>query len=366
MKTRKPVITVAQPLSSAPALRANADTNGDGRTDFLIARAAGPVRNFGEASNISAPNRGAASIRQRLRIDKEQPSYDNVTGLGIEWWAGQQTGSHIVHQLGNSDSDFVVMEDFDGDGKDDFAVWRPGLSGTAKFIILESSTGTIREEFFGLTGDDPAVVGDYDGDGKADPATFRCPVDAPGQCFFFYRGSLNNPSRGITYVPWGYGIDGDLYANPGDFDGDGKNDFCVQRKAPGTNTVGQFVLFRSSDSGIEYINWGNSDDFIIPGDYDGDGKSDFCVRQTFDNGLHYYWVLTRTGGVNVVQWGKNGDESAPGDYDGDGKQDFAVWREDLSNPYNNNFWVRKSSTGGVMVSAWGYGYDYPAANWYVH
>lgn len=358
--------TQASEAVQPPVRRVNADTDGDGKTNFVIARAEGVVNGVDQLrSDASLINRGTDAYRARRLKDKTAPVYDSLGTVGIQWWAGQQSGATDIRQVGDSSTDFVILEDFDGDGKADFSVWRPGPAGQAKFIILQSATNTIRYEFFGATGDDPTVTGDYDGDGKADPATFRCPTSTASQCYFFFRGSLNNPTNGITYVPWGHGIDGDFYANPGDFDGDGKMDFCLQRTAPGSTSQGQFVLLRSSDWGAEYITWGNNTDYIIPGDYDGDGKSDFCVRQTI-SGKHYYWVLTRTGAITVTQFGLDGDVSTPGDYDGDGKQDFALWREDQANADNNYFWVRKSSDGGLIIYEWGMGFDYPVANWYVH
>lgn len=349
-----------------PPHDANADTNGDGKTDFLIARAAGNATALSSDEGTRTPiNRGARSIRERQRIDRTQPTSDSLGSIGIQWWAAQTETNVLIGQVGDSATDFVVIEDFDGDGKDDYAVWRPGPPNSAKFIILESTTNTFREEIFGQTGDDPAVTGDYDGDGKADLATFRCPSDSPGQCYFFYRGSLNNPEGKITYVPWGFGADGDLYANPGDYDGDGKYDFVVQRTVPGTTNVGQFVVLRSSDLGIEFVTWGNSTDFMIPGDYDGDGRFDFCVRQVMD-GRIYHWVLTRNGTIIIRQFGQDGDLNAPGDYDGDGKQDFAIWREDPLDETNNHFWVLRSSDNAIITYKWGLGFDYPAANWYVH
>jgi hypothetical protein len=256
-----------------------------------------------------------------------------------------------------------VSEDFDGDGKDDIVVWTQ--SAQAVFKILQSSNNTVRMEDFGLPGDDPSVVGDYDGDGKADPAVFRCPSDVAGQCYFFFRGSLNNPAGNISYIPWGYGTDFDFFSYVGDFDGDGKNDFCIVGENPNAPGHALFYLAKSS-GGIEYIYWGLIDDFLVPGDYDGDGRTDFCVRRGDANtGRRTYYVLTRSGATLETQWGVIGDRSTPGDYDGDGKTDFAIWRGS-STPGQSVFWILNSHDSSVSVVPWGQLGDVPVAEWAVH
>jgi hypothetical protein len=262
-----------------------------------------------------------------------------------------------------------VSEDFDGDSKDDLVVWTEAAATVANFKILRSSTMTVDTQVFGQTGDDPAVVGDYDGDNKADPAVYRCPaLAAPaGQCYFFYRGSNANPSGNITYVPWGSGNDGDFFPYVGDFDGDGKNDFCIQADNPTSPGNGLFYILKSG-GGFEGLAWGLSTDFLIPGDYDGDGKTDICVRRTV-GGVRNHYVLTRTGAVIQTQWGVTGDASAPGDYDGDGKTDFAIWRGNVD-PTQNFFWIQNSGTGSTSVVEWGQcpagNCDFPVAGWSVH
>jgi hypothetical protein len=365
------VNTAAPPLSGD----ANVDMNGDGKSDFVIVRGTTTPLGVADSPAQSLVNRGATSIRDRLKLDRETPAELTPTAPPIYWYVLPNPtgpGTHYVAPWGDAATDFLVPEDFDGDDKDDFAVWRPGSPAT--LYVLQSTTNTARIESFGQTGDDPAIMGDYDGDDKADPAVYRCPIfPATGQCTFYFRGSNANPSGNITYVPWGNGSDVDFFVNPGDFDGDGKYDFCIQRSNPSAPTQGQFVLLKSSNLGAEYINWGLSSDIILPGDYDGDGSADFCVRRTNASNQREHFILERDGGgtgASPIIWGIAGDTSTPGDYDGDAKQDIAIWRPNSADPTANFFWVRKSSDGGLMQIEWGQcptgNCDYAVANWYVH
>ncbi len=318
--------------------RANADFNGDGKTDFAITR----DTNTPSAEKATLAS-GPGSIQKYWYIN----------------YTGTPTTSVVAWGLQN---DNVVPEDFDGDGKDDIAIWRSGPATTAAFYILQSGSSTVRIEAFGQSGDDSKIVGDYDGDGKADLATFRCPSVTPGQCIFFYRGSLNNPNGNVAYIPWGFGTSNTVFPFPGDFDGDGKLDFCIRRDVGGS---GQFILRRSTDSGVEYIDWGLASDALIPGDWDGDNKADFCVVRFVGNQGHWY-ILERDGGgtgANPIIFGDpTQDSGAWGDYDGDGKQDIAVWRPS-ADPTMCYFYIRQSSNGALLVQEWGQMGDEPVAEW---
>jgi hypothetical protein len=370
------VTAAALTVNTAAAVTAdaNVDFNGDGKTDWVVARGTSTPLTESAAPSQFAPRRNFDSSAETKTGRNKAGKTENAISPPIYWYTTiNGSGTTGVGQLGDAATDFLTPEDFDGDGKDDLAVWTPGAPNSANFKILQSTNNTVRVEIFGQDGDDPAVVGDYDGDNKADPAVFRCPLDVPaGQCYFFYRGSNNNPSGNITYVPWGFGVDGDFFPLVGDFDGDGKNDFCLQRANPSSPTNGQFVLLKSNGLGVEYINWGLSSDFLIPGDYDADGKSDICVRRsnTPTAGARTYFLLTRTGATSQVQWGVTGDVSTPGDYDGDGKTDFAIWRGS-STPGASRFWVLNSSNSSTTQFAWGQcptanTCDFPVAGWAVH
>ena len=266
-----------------------------------------------------------------------------------------------------------MPNDYNVNGRDDIAVWRPGAPTVAAFYILNATNNTVREEFFGQTGDDTAITGDYDGDGIADLASYRCPAlgSGDGQCFFYYKGSMNNPMGNITYVPWGFGEQFDFFVNPGDFDGDGKFDFCIQRTNPAAAGSGQFVLLKSSNLGVEYITWGRSSDLIVPGDYDGDGKYDFCVSRTETIGGNpgrSYYILERDGGgtgISPIRWGIAGDVRTPGDFDGDGKTDVAIWRPSAT-AGESRYFVRRSSDGALQQYQWGQSGDFAVPAWIVH
>jgi hypothetical protein len=65
--------------------------------------------------------------------------------------------------------DVAVPADYDGDGIEDFAIFRPS---TQQWVIKCSFDGVVVKKKFGIAHDIP-VPGDYDGDGKIDICVFR-------------------------------------------------------------------------------------------------------------------------------------------------------------------------------------------------
>ena len=300
------------------------DYNGDNKTDYVV------VRNTGGGS-----------------------------GGQVTWFINNGTTS--TQTPWGISTDFFVSGDFDGDDKHDITVYRPTSAPNSFFYALRSSNSTLQARELGATGDDPTVVGDYDGDDIDDFAVYRGGASAGQPSFWYFRGSAT-ANGGITFVQ--YGQNGD-FPSPGDYDGDGKNDFCVQRN----NGSGQGVfLLQKSSGGNEAVLWGTSSDLILPGDYDGDGKDDFAVAR--GSGGQIVWSVLGRNANNIIHYGQPWGLSATdfptqGDYDGDGKIDIAVWRPN-ADVQQNFFYVRRSSNATLLTQEWGQQGDYPVANYNSH
>lgn len=213
--------------------------------------------------------------------------------------------------------------DYDGDGKTDLAVWRPG---TGQWVIRNSSDGSTRTQAWGLGSlNDQPVPGDYDGDGKTDLAVFR------GNDSTWYI--LNSADNTFRAQFWGTSGDQPVAA---DYDGDGKTDIAVFRPSNGG-----WYIYRSSDNTLYGVAWGTNGDKPVPEDYDGDDKVDIAVFRP-SNGAWYIYRSSDSANVALL-WGLSTDKPMPGDYDGDGKADLMVYR-----PGADVFWLRRSFDGSAQ------------------
>ena len=307
------VLAIDFPVSTA----APGDIDGDHRADAIVWRpgsgifyvltsASGfaPAASSGVALGMTGdvPMLGEVDGDGRRDVVTWRPSTGTWTWLtsstgfaagGSKQWGNQAAG------------DRPLLGDIDGDGQSDLIVWR---ASTGTWFWLTSSSGYAysgagsRQWGNGGLGDQP-LIGDFDGDGRADLTVWR-----PGTgTWHFLRSSTGYDYNTAGAKQWGNQSLGDL-PRVGDFDGDGISDFAVWRASSGT----WFYLSSSqswSAAAARAVQWGNSSlgDQPFLADVDADGKSDFVVWRS-SNGT-WYW-LTSSSGYNpvrsaAVQWGNS-------------------------------------------------------------
>ena len=232
----------------------------------------------------------------------------------------------------------------------DVAVWRPTTGG---WYIRDSSGQLKAAVGFGQTDDFPAP-GDYDGDGKTDFCILRPDASIDKAKWFILKSS----NGAVAEIHWGKDEDKDKPVQA-DYDGDGITDIAIidSTQNPGQRT---WVLSRSTNSAaVDIIPFGNSTDKTAPADYDGDGKADVAVWR---DSTKSFYKLNGDSSVQTVSFAgfnlqQSSQEPVSGDYDGDGRADFAV-RDGA------NWVILKSSDGLVQTVSWGLASDKAVQNDY--
>ncbi|WP_158563383.1 FG-GAP-like repeat-containing protein [Chitinophaga silvatica] len=318
----------------------------------------------------------------------------------------QYSGMHI----GN-----VYAGDFDGNGKQDilssnyyidnnkiphytsydvlsnFGVSTPSIEFFYNYPITDAGavevTGTSNASFSFLTND-------YDGDTKEDVLLINSLISGADRIFngirinysryySVYTGNnyqsvaYSSLPHSISYVQdfkyvYKNGTDFGSFFVPGDFDGDGAQDYIL---ILGINNSNAFKAFFSSPKlnifnqeiaqfGVEgttsdpfYANSVASAKQLIPIDFDGDGKQEILVVKDNQSYVLSVFPVSITSGYNyaaqvlaTVPAIKGKYPVFPGDFNGDGKTDL-LYRNTEHDAYAGNWYVL-TSTGKAYNSSW--------------
>ena len=263
------------------------------------------------------------------------------------WYIWQSRDGFKAFQWGVA-GDLNAPGDYDGDGKTDFAIFRgenfpPRIP---RFWIWNSGSNDFTQvDFDNIFRVNGTMQQDYNGDGKTDAAVLIGNVlEPPGSgdtsVFGKYSGTAGTVQFGIP--PYSFPV------RAGDMTGDGRADSVYISYNPNPFVVNITNIATGASSSIQF---GRSGDRYVAADFNGDGIGDLAIFRP-SNG-DWWWIRSSDNTVQVANWGVNGDVPVPADYDGDGKTDLAIWRPGSGQAY---FWVY-GSQNGVSVVAWGLSTD---------
>lgn len=289
---------------------AQSDFTGSGRTSYTLARPNGSVIEW-----IIQDNDGTTvGAQQFFTLGNPATDYvlaGDFDGDGIAdptvWNAGTEGSSAfrvrrssrpsdvpLVIVFGKDGDDPTQVGDYDGDGIDDVAVYREGaLAGDPSSTLIRLTATGAKRTF--TTGENPSFPTggvDYTGDGVADISIQSTGANNTGR-FRIYDGRT-----GVLSTEFTLGQDSDFVV-PGNYIGSNRFDVTVRR-----STVGDRIhITRNSDDGLVQpdVHWGILGDFSIPGDYDGDGFDDYAIwRASTTPGQSFFYIRPSSNTANPI------------------------------------------------------------------
>ncbi|MFC3454243.1 FG-GAP-like repeat-containing protein [Amycolatopsis speibonae] len=235
------------------------------------------------------------------------------------------------HDRFATNNEVPLAGDFDGDGKTDIATFTRGTLGDV-YVALSDGGKFVgdSQQWHGdfAFGEEIPAVGDFDGDGKDDIAVFT-----RGSTASVYVALSDGKKFVGNGVKWhGRFAGGAEVPVVGDFDGDGKDDIATFTRG----TAGDvFVAFSDGGKFVgDSLQWHGDfafgDEIPASGDFDGDGKDDIAV---FTRGTAADVYVALSNGArfvgNGVKWHENfafgAELPAVGDFTGDGKADIVTY-----------------------------------------
>jgi len=187
----------------------------------------------------------------------------SFVGTGVKW-----------HDNFAAGTEYPLVGDFNGDGKDDIAGLTRGTTGDV-YVALSSGAGfgagVKWHDWFSINSELP-VAGDWNGDGKDDLATFT--RGTTGDVYVTFSTGTGFSGTGLKWHDF-FCINSEL-PFAGDLDGDGKDDIVSFARG----AAGNVYAARSDGTSFVGSNWLWTtnlclfDDVCGLGDVTGDGRAD--------------------------------------------------------------------------------------------
>jgi IgA peptidase M64/VCBS repeat protein len=262
--------------------------------------------------------------------------------------------------------------DFNGDGRDDVLVHNDNS------IIIYRSNGSQLDVAFSAVErvpgswqfkpDDQFFVGDFNGDGKDEVAVYNSTnwaIEYLGLLAEDGAGGLKLIARYDDGLPGWQFQRGDRHV-VGDFTGNGREDLWVFNG--GDWSLAYLGLLRSTGTGLTMSHrydgsmpgWQmRRNDHHVVGDFDADGKADLYVFNGHDWSIAYLGMLRSTGSAlamtkrydgNVPGWQmRRNDKYYRADVDGNGRADLFVFN---SQDWYSEYLGTVRSNGSALAANW--------------
>lgn len=276
-----------------------------------------------------------------------------TTGVVIYLANGDGTFTFAPVQPSIPGGNNIVSGDFNGDGKLDLAV--SGNDGGAAYpgftVLWGNGDGTFTPQNVPLPSNteyEYVVTGDFNGDGIADLGVLTAQeVSGTLNRNYTVTAFLGNINRSLSSVT-GMLIVGFESAVVGDFTGDGKADIAILGWADRTEVVnvlpgnGNGSFGSPIPTNLDSSFWSNGDSMqqFAAGDFNADGKADLAIEGWIEKGgrpaSDGVLVLTGNGDgtfsagspIGAGMTISNSGSVAVTDFNGDGKSDIAVLTDD--------------------------------------
>ncbi|WP_159030431.1 FG-GAP-like repeat-containing protein [Streptomyces sp. CB01201] len=221
-----------------------------------------------------------------------------------------------------SESMSLQSGDFNGDGRDDLAIWYSYADGSDRLFTLTADVrGGFNPPFEGTAlpagwwdvKQSKVVTGDFNGDGRDDIAALYGYGDGTLKMHTFLAGPTGAfqpdlTSWGSTITSWGDW--NRTYLQAGDFNGDGIDDIITWYDySDGSDAMHTLVATSTRDGKFNAPtqawksapgNWDHNHMMITTGDYNGDGRDDVGAMYGYSDGTSrmYTWTTKPDGTLN--------------------------------------------------------------------